>query len=230
MACDEPAPSAKATCFQGMKVEPRGETWGQPSGSPGTPKVAVGIQPSVKRGKKKEPKEENTEEGKDSSGSGDGTDKSLDEDSNSKDVGKNCEESVDDLKSFPPQEDVTHNAPQAAAGSATQTAAGGRTQYKCTQTTSQPVHSAGDFANPWELECQAMYMSTHRTSIARTFISLGLVNDIVDAIMNKQGYNTPHALSCLEKKGIEMLVSAVHKPGGIKSRTLNPNINIPLQS
>ncbi len=51
------------------------------------------------------------------------------------------------------------------------------------------------------------------------FISLGLSNDIVDAVMDKQGYNTPHALSCLDKKGVEM---AICNLGWMKSGTQNP--------
>ncbi len=38
------------------------------------------------------------------------------------------------------------------------------------------------------------------------------------------------SLSCLEKKGIKQLVSAIYKPDGMKDRTWNPGINVPLQS
>ncbi len=70
-------------------------------------------------------------------------------------------------------------------------------------------------------------MAEHRTVVARMLISLGLADDIVDTIMDKQGYNTPHALSCLDKKGVEMLASAICKPDEIKSGTQNP---VPIQS
>ncbi len=59
---------------------------------------------------------------------------------------------------------------------------------------------------------------------------MGLANKIVNAIVYKQGCNTPHALSCLDKIVIKMQVSAIHKPRGMKSRTWNPSINVPLWS
>ncbi len=62
------------------------------------------------------------------------------------------------------------------------------------------------------------------------FLSLGLSDEIVDVIVDEQGYNTPHAHNCLDKKGVEQLVSAIHKPGGMKDGTCNPGINVPLQS
>ncbi len=37
------------------------------------------------------------------------------------------------------------------------------------------------------------------------FVSLGVDNKIIDAIVDEQGYNTPHALSCLDKKGLSSL-------------------------
>ncbi len=36
------------------------------------------------------------------------------------------------------------------------------------------------------------------------------------------------ALSCLDKKNIDQLVSAIQKPGGMKGGTWNPIINVPL--
>ncbi len=51
------------------------------------------------------------------------------------------------------------------------------------------------------------------------FISLGIDDVIVDAIVNEQGYNTPQALSCLDKKGLEQLVNAIWKPGRMKGGT-----------
>ncbi len=51
-----------------------------------------------------------------------------------------------------------------------------------------------------------MYLAVHWTALARMLVSVGLANDIVNAIVDKQGYNTPHALSHLHKKDIEMLV------------------------
>ncbi len=59
-----------------------------------------------------------------------------------------------------------------------------------------------------------MYAAVHRTAIARMFISLGLANDMINANIDEQGYNTPHALSCLNKEGIEMMVSTICMPGG----------------
>ncbi len=65
-------------------------------------------------------------------------------------------------------------------------------------------------------------------SIARMFIFVGLANKIDDIIVDKQGYDVPHALSQLDKKGIEMLVTAIYKSRGMKSGTWNPGINDPL--
>ncbi len=41
-------------------------------------------------------------------------------------------------------------------------------------------------------------------------------------------YLVSQALSCLDEKGVEQLVSAIPKPGQRKSGTQNPSINIPL--
>ncbi len=60
------------------------------------------------------------------------------------------------------------------------------------QTASRKAHSTGDFATPLALEYQAMYMAAHRTAVTRMFISLDLADDIVDAIMDKQGFNFQH--------------------------------------
>ncbi len=61
-----------------------------------------------------------------------------------------------------------------------------------------------------------MFAQAHRTLVSRMFISLGLANDIVDAIVDERGYNTPYVLSSLDKKCIEQLVNAICKPGGMK--------------
>ncbi len=62
------------------------------------------------------------------------------------------------------------------------------------------------------------------------FISLGLNDNIVDAIVDEQGYNTSHTLSCLGKKGVEQLVSSICKPAGMEDETHNPGINVSLWS
>ncbi len=51
------------------------------------------------------------------------------------------------------------------------------------------------------------------------FLSLGLANDIVDAIVDEQGYDTPRTLSCLDKKGVKQLMNSIHKPGKMKGGT-----------
>ncbi len=71
-----------------------------------------------------------------------------------------------------------------------------------------------------------MYAQAYRTSVTRIFLSLGLDNDIVDAIVDEQSYNTPHALSHLDKKGVKQLVTAICKPGKTKGGTCNPGINV----
>ncbi len=93
---------------------------------------------------------------------------------------------------------------------------------------SQMARAGGDFGTPRNCKHQAISTQAYRTSVSRMFISLDLANDIVDAIMEEQGYNTPHALSCLDKKGIEQLVTAICKPGGMKGGIWNTGINVPL--
>ncbi len=93
---------------------------------------------------------------------------------------------------------------------------------------SAKARAAGDFGTPQMQEHQAMFVVAYWTSVARMFISLGLNDKIVDSIVDEQGINTPHALSHLDQKGVEQLVSAIHKPDGIKDGTCNPGINVPL--
>ncbi len=73
-----------------------------------------------------------------------------------------------------------------------------------------------------------MFAQAYRTLVSRMSISLGLADDIVDAIIDEQGYNTPHALSRLDKKDVEQLLNAILKPGRMKGGTWNPRINVPL--
>ena len=71
-----------------------------------------------------------------------------------------------------------------------------------------------------------MYATVNRTAVARMFISLGLANKIVNAIVDAQGFDNPQALSILDEEGVEQLVSAIYKPRGMKRCTQNPSINI----
>ncbi len=73
-----------------------------------------------------------------------------------------------------------------------------------------------------------MFAQAYRVSVSRMFPSLGLADDIVDAIVDEQDYNTPHALSRLDKKGIRQLMNAICKPGRMKGGTRNLRINAPL--
>ncbi len=93
---------------------------------------------------------------------------------------------------------------------------------------SQTARATEDFGTPQNCEHQAMFAQAYRTLVSRMFVSLGLADDIVDAIVDEQGYNTPHALSCLDKKGTEQLVNVIYKPGGMKGGTQNPRVNVPL--
>ncbi len=93
---------------------------------------------------------------------------------------------------------------------------------------SKLARSAGDFGTPQNMERQAHFAAAYRLSVSRIFLSLGLSDKIVDAIVDEQGYNTPHALNRLDKKGVEQLVSVIRKPGGMKDGTRNPGINVPL--
>ncbi len=95
---------------------------------------------------------------------------------------------------------------------------------------SESARAAGDFGTLQNRECQAHYATAYKLSVTRMFLSLGLSNEIVDAIMDEQGYNTPHALNHIDKKGVKQLVSAIRKPGGMKDGTCNPGINVPVRS
>ncbi len=68
---------------------------------------------------------------------------------------------------------------------------------------SHMARAVGDFGTSQNCKCQAMFAQAYRTLVSRMFLSLGLAHDIVDAIVDEQGYNTPHALSRLDKKGIK---------------------------
>ncbi len=95
---------------------------------------------------------------------------------------------------------------------------------------SQMARAAGDFGTPRNHERQAMFVQAYKTLVSRMFVSLGLADDIINAIVDKQGYNTPHALSRLDKKGIEQLMNVIRKPGGMKDGTRNLRISVPLWS
>ncbi len=93
---------------------------------------------------------------------------------------------------------------------------------------SEMTRATGNFGTPQTQENQEAYAQAYRSSVSRMFISLGLADDIVDAIVDKQGYNTPYALSCLDKKGVKQLVTAMFKPGRMKGGTQKLRINVPL--
>ncbi len=171
-----------------------------------TSKGATEVQPQMMEGKKKEPEEDSNKDGTDSSGSGDGSNISSGKEDDSEDGNDGSEGSVDNPKCYPPKVNVTQKTPWMAAGFIPQPTTRGRMKSRCGQTMSQMACSIGDFATPWMMEHQAMYAAVHRTAITRIFISLGLANNIVDAIVDKQDYHTLQALSCLDKEGIEMLV------------------------
>ncbi len=63
--------------------------------------------------------------------------------------------------------------------------------------------------------------------MARMFISLGVASEIVDIIVDEQGYIKYQALSHLDRKGGDELVSAISKPSRMKGGTRNPKINVP---
>ncbi len=93
---------------------------------------------------------------------------------------------------------------------------------------SESARLAGDFGTPRNRERQAHFATAYRLSVSRMFLSLGLSDEIVDVIMDEQGYNTPHALNRLDKKGVEQLLSVICKQGGMKDITCNLGNNIPL--
>ncbi len=61
----------------------------------------------------------------------------------------------------------------------------------------QRARMARNFATPQMLAHHSMHAAAYRTAVARMFISVGLADKIVDAIMDEQGHNTPHALQSL---------------------------------
>ncbi len=93
---------------------------------------------------------------------------------------------------------------------------------------SESARLAGDFGTPRNVEHQAHFAKAYKLSVSRMFLSLGLSDEIVNAIVDEQGYNTPDALNRLHKKGVKQLVSTIRKPGGMKDGTCNLGINLPL--
>ncbi len=64
------------------------------------------------------------------------------------------------------------------------------------------ARSVGDFGTQQNRECQAHYAAAYRLSVSKMFLSLDLSDKIVNAVVDEQGYNTPHALNRLDKKGL----------------------------
>ncbi len=84
----------------------------------------------------------------------------------------------------------------------------------------------GDLATLQTQEQRALIGAANRAVIVRMFLSLGLATKIVNAIVNKQGYNDPQVHSHLDKKGVENLVSSNHKSSGMKNVTQNLGVNV----
>ncbi len=53
------------------------------------------------------------------------------------------------------------------------------------------ARAAGDFGTQCMQEHQVIFVVANSTLVTRMFISLGLNNEIVDAIVDEHGYNTP---------------------------------------
>ncbi len=60
-------------------------------------------------------------------------------------------------------------------------------EHRSERLASQMARAAGDFETHRNCERQAMFAQAYKTSVYRIFISLGLANDIVDAIVDEQG-------------------------------------------
>ena len=143
----------------------------------------------------------------------------------SEDLDEGKEGTADDIP-IPRKTDARRKEREPGGRPTTGAGAGSRTD----RSASESARSAGDFGTPRNRERQAQFAAAYKLSVSRMFLSLGLSDEIVDAIVDEQGYNTPHALNRLDKKGVEQLVSAIRKPGGMKDGTRNPGINVPLRS
>ncbi len=142
------------------------------------------------------------------------------------DLDEGKEGTADDEESLPCKVDVRHK--ECKTGGCPTKRGGADRHRDCSA--SKTARAARDFGTPQNRELQAMYAATYRTLVSMMFLSLGLSNQIVNAIVDEQCYNTPQALNCLDKKGVKQFVLVIGKPGGMKDGTCNLGINVPLQS
>ncbi len=244
MACSVPALSTRAPRSRGRGAAAQGDTEGRPAGDQGTNEAAV--EGPEERG------DEDHEEGEEEEDEDSCND---DDDSSSSSVGDQSNDDEPELKNPPtrsegegkgkatedpdegkigPADDM--HVPRKADARRKEREPGGRpergagAERRTNRSASESARAAGDFDTPRNRLRLADYAVASRLSVSRMFTHLGLSDEIVDAIVDEQGYNNPYALSRLDKKGVEQLVTAIRKPGGMKEGARNPGINVPLQS
>ncbi len=86
-------------------------------------------------------------------------------------------------------------------------------QPVCHWTTHKNARAKGDLVVPRTQEHRELFAVVNMTVIAKMFLTMCIANNIIDAIMDEQGYYNPQALSHLDKKWVKQLVSAIHMPG-----------------
>ncbi len=70
---------------------------------------------------------------------------------------------------------------------------------------SAKARATGDFCTPRTQEHMAMFAVAYRTLVTRMFISLGLNNKIINAVVKEQGYNTTKASNNLSLTSANLL-------------------------
>ncbi len=239
MALGVPALSTRAARSRGRGAAPQGEAGGRTAGDQGTSVAAM--QGPMARGEEHEDHEGQDDDNdksrsgdESSSSSGDPSDddkepkpparsKGATKKKTSEDMDEGKEGTADDIP-IPRKMEARRREREPGWRPTTGAGAGSRTD----RSASESARLAGDFGTPRNRERQAHFATAYRLSVSRMFLSLGLSDEIVDAIVDEQGYNTPHALNRVDKKGVKQLISAICKPGGMKDGTRNLGINVPL--
>ncbi len=239
MARSVPAPSTRAVRPQGRGAAPQEEAERQTAGDQGTSEAAV--EGPMERGNEAKDHTEHDDDDEESR-SGDESSSSSREPSDdgeplkpptrskgatkkkaSEDPDEGKEGTADDIP-IPRKMEARCKERKPGGRPTTGARAGSRTD----RSASKSARLAGEFGTLQNMERQAHFAAAYRILVSRMFLSLGLSDKIVNAIVDEQGYNTPHALNRLDKKGVEQLVSAIRKPAGMKGGTHNPGIIVPL--
>jgi len=71
--------------------------------------------------------------------------------------------------------------------------------------------------------------SRFESDMISMFKRMDIPEPVIKAIMEDQGYGDPMDLCRLDRKGVDQLVEAIRRPGGMKGASKNPGVNVPLR-